>query len=182
MRSRGLTDEEIKANYELLTVVSPDYSVINKKIDEIIAARTKAEEPEEPKLEGSAISEGKIELGRLRFRSSEPEDVDRDKDAVERNVPMLRVEVYKNGIRVELYKEVKEQLKKLQVKVALVGKNKDGEWSKRAVAGTTTKIKPGEAVDIIQEDFDPEKYALSVQSSYKDGDDYSEHKDTIRIR
>ena len=191
MRSRGLTDEEIKANYELLTVVSPDYSIINNKIAEIIEGRKKSEEkpeekpedkPEEPKLEGAAISEGKIELGRLRFRSTEPEEADRDKGAVERNVPMLRVEVYKNGIRVELYKEVKEQLKKLQVKVALVGKNKDGEWSKRAVAGTTTKIKPGETVDIIQEGFDPEEYALAVQSSYKDGDDYSEHKDTIRIR
>ena len=185
MREKGLTDEEIKANYTLITLVSPTEGILDVKINEIIAARKKDEEPvkEEPKLEGPSIQSSKIELSRLRMSPTKPQEADRTVGAIERAVPMLKVEVYKNGIRVELYKEVKEQLQDLQLKVSLIKRKKNGEWYKNAVKGTTHDISDGSAVDYVSENFDPEKVGIKVQASYHDEDgNYLEDSGNMRIR
>jgi len=185
MREKGLTDEEIKANYTLITLVSPTEGILDAKINEIIAARKKDEEPvkEEPKLEGPSIQSSKIELSRLRMSPTKPQEADRTVGAIERAVPMLKVEVYKNGIRVELYKEVKEQLQDLQLKVSLIKRKNNGEWYKNAVKGTTHDISDGSAVEYVSENFDPEKVGIKVQASYHDEDgNYLEDSGNMRIR
>lgn len=185
MREKGLTDEEIKANYTLITLVSPTEGILDVKINEIIAARKKDEEQVkgEPKLEGPSIQSSKIELSRLRMSPTKPQEADRTVGAIERAVPMLKVEVYKNGIRVELYKEVKEQLQDLQLKVSLIKRKNNGEWYKNAVKGTTHDISDGSAVDYVSENFDPEKVGIKVQASYHDEDgNYLEDSGNMRIR
>ncbi len=189
MREKGLTDEEIKANYTLITLVSPTEGILDAKINEIIAARKKDEEPEkeepkeEPKLEGPSIESSKIELGRLRLSPLKPQEADRTVGAIERAVPVLKVEVYKNGIRVELYKEVKEQLQDLQLKVSLIKMKKNGDWYKNPIKGTTHDISDGSTADLISEDFDPEKVGIKVQSSYRDENgNYLEDGGNIKLR
>ena len=127
---------------------------------------------------------GSIELSRLRLRPDTPPEVDREDTArIFEGVPMLRFEVYKNGIKVAILEEVKTKLENLKVKVALVDKTKKGTLSKRAMAGTTRNVPLDDSVDIVVgDDFNPEDFGLQVQASYTEGDNRTETKETIRIR
>ena len=127
---------------------------------------------------------GSITLSKLRFRPDTPPEVDREEtERIFENVPILRFEVYKNGIRVAILEEVKEQLNNLKVKVSLVGKTKRGDLAARAISGTTKNVPLDDSVDIaIPEGFTPEDFGLRVQASYTDGDNRTETKETMRIR
>ncbi len=155
------------------------------EIDQIVNSLTnKVEEDiEDPTLEGEVVRSGKILMGGLRFVPDEPQNATVKTNIVVENVPMLDVEIYKNGVRVQLLQQVKEQLGKLQVKVALVGKNKDGKtWSRKQPTDKQI-VDVDKPVDLVtKDDFDPEKYALYVESSYQTEDGVEQHKGIKPLR
>lgn len=145
---------------------------------------TMAPTPVELDVSDGPSKTGSITLSKLRFRPDTTPEVDREEtERIFENVPILRFEVYKNGIRVAILEEVKEQLNNLKVKVSLVGKTKRGELASRAMTGTTRNVPLDDTVDIaIPEGFTPEDFGLRVQASYTDGDNRTETKETMRIR
>ena len=91
---------------------------------------------------------------------------------------MLKIEVYKNGVRVRLLKQAKNQLKDLQVKVSLVGTTKDGRLSKKAVPNTTHTLHEGESVALTSGEFDLDKNGLKIVSTYETDEEQNVRNET----
>lgn len=165
LRNYGLTIEVIKTEWlEKLDTMS--VTDLHKTLSETEKVHLKE------KQEDLHVS-----LSKLNFREG-PQEVDREKATVEKAVPMLKIEVYKNGVRVRLLKQAKNQLKDLQVKVALVGKTKDGKVSKRAIPNTTQTLREGESIALTSADFDVDETGLKIISTYETEDEKNARNET----